>query len=104
MVESIISKSIRLAATKESTMNLKGDSFQQLSQLTLHKLNGTSDLEWAQSMKLAIEERGKLRYLTGNMKKLEDDKRLGVWQSKSSMIIAWNLQKVNLIFSSYNYR
>ncbi|KAH1056227.1 hypothetical protein J1N35_034292 [Gossypium stocksii] len=89
MVESIVSKSSRLPATKESTMSLKGDSFHQLLQLTLHKLDGTSDLEWARSMKLAIEGRGKLRYLTEDMKKLEDDKRLGVWQSNSSIIIAW---------------
>ena len=37
-------------------------------QLTVYKLNGNNYLEWAQSIKLAIDGRSKLGHLTGEVK------------------------------------
>ena len=41
--------------------------------ITTIKLDGTNYLEWAQSAKMAIGARGKLRYLTGEEKKPDTD-------------------------------
>lgn len=38
-------------------------------QLTDHKLNGRNYLEWAQTVKLVIDGKGKLGHLTGEIKK-----------------------------------
>lgn len=86
----VIFGSSRPTATTESTVSLGGDLFHDSLQLTPHKLNGKKKyLERAQFVKLAIDGRGKLGCLTGDMKKPEeDDKRLGIWQFENFMIIA----------------
>lgn len=59
-------------------------------QLTIHKLNGKNYLEWAQSMKLAIDSRGKLSHLNGEASKpAADDPNLKTWRSENSLVIAW---------------
>ncbi|KAK3230206.1 hypothetical protein Dsin_002087 [Dipteronia sinensis] len=51
-----------------STMSSKG--LDNLSfQFTVEKLKGRNFREWAQSMKLVIDGKGKLGYLTGETKK-----------------------------------
>ena len=51
-------------------------------QLTVEKLNGKNYLEWAQSIKLVIDGKGKLGYLTGETKKPPStDSSLQKWQS-----------------------
>ena len=51
-------------------------------QLTLHKLNGKNYLEWAQMVKLVIDEKGKLGHLIGEVKKPENNNsRLKNWRS-----------------------
>lgn len=42
-------------------------------QLMVHKLNGKNYLEWAQSVKLTMEGRSRLGYLTGEIKQPEKD-------------------------------
>lgn len=60
-------------------------------QLTMEKLNGKYFLEWAQSIKLLIDRKGKLGYLTGKTKKpaSTDVVALQKWKSENSMVTAW---------------
>ena len=59
-------------------------------QLTGQKLNGQNFLEWAQSMKLAIDGRGKLDYLTRERDRpATGDPGLATWNSENSLVIAW---------------
>lgn len=59
-------------------------------QLTGQKLNGQNFLEWAQSVKLAIDGRGKLGYLTGERERpATGDPGLATWKSENSLVIAW---------------
>ena len=52
-------------------------------QLTVHKLNGKNYLEWAQSVKLVIDGKGKLGYLTGETKQpAETDPTYKTWRSR----------------------
>ncbi|KAF3636645.1 hypothetical protein FXO37_25356 [Capsicum annuum] len=64
----------------------KGDNVSHmLFQLTSHRLNGKNYLEWAQSIKLAIDGRGKLGHLTGETKKPKiRDPRMNTWKSENS--------------------
>ena len=58
--------------------------------ITIHKLNGSNHLEWAQSVKLAIDGKGKLDHLTGEIKQpAAGDPHLKRWRSDNSRIIAW---------------
>ena len=58
--------------------------------LTVTKLNGHNYLEWAQSVKLAIDGRGKMGHLTREISKhATGDPNLKKWQSKNSLVIAW---------------
>ncbi|KAK3019106.1 hypothetical protein RJ639_003788 [Escallonia herrerae] len=83
--------SSRLGGTLGPTMAHGGDHLSQLSfQLTSHKLTGKNYLEWAQSVKLAIDGRGKLGHLTGDVRQpAAGDPSLSVWRSENSLIIAW---------------
>lgn len=68
------------------------DSFSQTSnlQLTVHKLNGKNYLKWAQSVKLAIDGRGKLGHMIGEVTQpAVDDPTRKKWRSKSSLVIVW---------------
>ncbi|XP_073128544.1 uncharacterized protein [Henckelia pumila] len=57
---------------------------------TIHKLNGKNFLEWAQSIKLVIDGKGRLGYLTGETKEPEkNDTKWNSWKSENSMVIAW---------------
>ena len=40
-------------------------------QLIGHKLNGKNYLEWAQSIKLVVDGKARLDYITGEIKELE---------------------------------
>ncbi|EXB53954.1 ATP-dependent helicase 1 [Morus notabilis] len=54
------------------------------------KLNGQNYLEWAQSVKLVIDGRGKIGHLTGEISKpVVGDPHLKKWQSENSLVIAW---------------
>ena len=62
-------------------------SFSSTLQLRIHKLNGKNYLECAQTMKLAIDGRGKLWHLTGEVKKpAADDPKLATWKFENFMI------------------
>ncbi|KAL3533266.1 hypothetical protein ACH5RR_006787 [Cinchona calisaya] len=55
----------------QTSMSLGGDLSHHSFQLTFHKLDGRNYFEWAQLIKLAIDGRGKLGYLIGEVKKPE---------------------------------
>lgn len=58
--------------------------------ITVHKLHGKNYLEWAQSVKLIMEGRGKLGYLNGDIAQpAKNDPSLAKWKSENSFIIAW---------------
>ncbi|KAK3030878.1 hypothetical protein RJ639_037228 [Escallonia herrerae] len=80
-----------LGGTLRPTMAHGGDHVSQLSfQLTSHKLTGKNYLEWAQSVKLAIDGRGKLGHLTGDVRQpAAGDPFPSAWRSENSLIIAW---------------
>ncbi|KAG6532293.1 hypothetical protein ZIOFF_006133 [Zingiber officinale] len=57
-------------------------------QITLHKVNGKNYLEWSQTMQLAIERKGKLGYLNGEIKSpTTKDPRFDQWRSQNSIVI-----------------
>ena len=59
-------------------------------QITIHKLNGSNYMEWAQSVKLSIDCRGKLGHLIREIKQqTSGDPNLKRWPLKNSLIIAW---------------
>lgn len=58
-------------------------------QLTVEKLNGRNYREWAQSIKLVVEGKGRIGYLTGDMKKPVDPVLLQKWKSENSMVMSW---------------
>ncbi|XP_030442099.2 uncharacterized protein LOC115664291 [Syzygium oleosum] len=69
-----------------------GEQFSQNSNLllTVHRLNGQNYLEWAQSVKLAIDGRGKLGHLTGEVKEPEkSNPSWKIWRFENSLVIAW---------------
>ncbi|RVX17863.1 hypothetical protein CK203_004399 [Vitis vinifera] len=54
-------------------------------------------LKWAQSMKLTIDGKGKLRYLTGEVTQpIANDLSLKKWQSENSLVIAWLINSMEL--------
>ncbi|KAG2716446.1 hypothetical protein I3760_03G126400 [Carya illinoinensis] len=62
----------------------------------VHKLNGKSYLEWAHSVKLAINVRGKLSHLNVVSKLAADDPNLKTWRSENSLVIAWLINSMEL--------
>ncbi|KAK2997364.1 hypothetical protein RJ639_025480 [Escallonia herrerae] len=80
-----------LGGTLRPTMAHGGDHLSQLSfQLTSHKLTRKNYLEWAQSVKLAIDGRGKLGRLTEDVRQpAAGHPSLSAWRSENSLIIAW---------------
>ncbi|CAH9061826.1 unnamed protein product [Cuscuta epithymum] len=65
-------------------------------QVTVHRLNGSNYLEWSQSVKLAIDGRGKLGFLTGETKVPEpDEPNYKVWRSENSLVTAWLLNSMD---------
>lgn len=64
--------------------------------ITSHRLNGRNYLEWSQSLKLAIDGRGKLGYLTGEVKQIkESDDGCNTWRSENSLVTAWLLNSMD---------
>lgn len=64
-------------------------------QLTVHKLNGKNYLEWAQSVKLTMEGRSRLGYLTGEIKQPEkDDSTWKKWKAENSLIMSWMINSM----------
>lgn len=57
--------------------------------LTVEKLDGKNYREWAQSIKLIIDGKGRLGYLTGETKMPTDAALLQRWRSENSMVTAW---------------
>ncbi|XP_075514618.1 uncharacterized protein LOC142549521 [Primulina tabacum] len=65
-------------------------------QITVHRLNGQNFLELSQSVKLAIDGRGKLGYLTGEAEKpAETESTYKTWRSKNSLVMAWLLNSMD---------
>lgn len=60
-------------------------------------------LEWFQSLKLAIDGRGKLGYLTGEIKKpAAADPNFNTWRSKNSLVTAWLLNSMEASIDNPN--
>ena len=87
-------------ATSESTSTPVVSNLDHTSnsiQITIHRLNGRNFLEWSQSVKLAIDGRGKLGYLTGETKQpSEKDPGFRTWRSENSLVMAWLLNSMEL--------
>ena len=80
------------ALNSEGVMNMGITGADNMAfQLTVEKLNGRNFREWAQSIKLVIEGKGKMGYLTGEIRKPEstDLAVIQKWRSENSMVIAW---------------
>lgn len=59
-------------------------------QLIIQKLNGRNYIEWAQSVKLALDGRGRLGYLTGDIAQPgKTDPSFKKWKSENSLIMSW---------------
>lgn len=72
-------------------------------QITVHKLNEKNYLEWSQPIKLAVDGRGKLGYLTGEAKRpSKDDPMFRVWRSKNSLVMAWLLNSMETAIAKPN--
>ena len=64
-------------------------------QITVVRLNANNYLEWTQSVKLAVDGRGKLGYLTGEESRLEPaDPSFRKWRSENSLTTAWLLNSM----------
>lgn len=70
-----------------SPFGLDNSSFQ----FTVKKLNRKDYREWGQSIKLIVNEKGKLWYLTGGRRSLPPTNTviLHRWQLENSMVTAW---------------
>ncbi|KAG5094395.1 hypothetical protein JHK84_049983 [Glycine max] len=65
-------------------------------QLVIQKLNGKNYVEWAQSVKLTLDGKGKLGYLTGDTSQPGViDPSLLRWKSENSLIIAWLINSMD---------
>nr|KJB46025.1 hypothetical protein B456_007G344200 [Gossypium raimondii] len=60
-------ESSTVETTTESTMTQGTEASHLSFQVTSHKMNGKNYLEWSQSVKLRIDEHGKLGHLTGEV-------------------------------------
>ena len=85
-IESIQSNFAALSNEAEHLSIVSSNSLE----LTVNKLNGKNYLEWAQTVELIIDEKGKLGHLIGEVKKpTNNDPRLKSWISENSRVIAW---------------
>ena len=75
------------AISTMSSNGLDSSSFQ----LTVEKLNGKNFREWAQSIKLVIDGKGKLGYLIDETKKPASTNAASLqkWKLENSMVTAW---------------
>ncbi|XP_073152035.1 uncharacterized protein [Henckelia pumila] len=59
-------------------------------QISAHKLNGHNYLQWAQSVKIVICDRGKMGYLTGELESpKKSDPSYKTWVAKNFIVLAW---------------
>ncbi|XP_073062852.1 uncharacterized protein [Primulina eburnea] len=66
-------------------------------QITVHRFNGQNFLEWSQYVKLAVDGRGKLGYLTGETTiPAETEPTFKTWRSENSLVMAWLLNSMEL--------
>ena len=90
-------------ASLVSTGSVDNVSLGSTLQITFHKLNGNNYLEWSQSVKLAVDGRGKLGYLTGEVTKpASDDPTFTVWRSENSLVTAWLLNSMEASIAKPN--
>ncbi|XP_073064013.1 uncharacterized protein [Primulina eburnea] len=76
--------------------SVTSESVHSSMQFIVHKLNGQNYLEWSQSVKLAIDGRGKLGYLTGETKEPESKYPSYIlWRSENSLVMAWLLNSMD---------
>nr|XP_016452871.1 PREDICTED: uncharacterized protein LOC107777375 [Nicotiana tabacum] len=95
---SIEAESSSLEASVEDMVTQGGDSSHMSFQLTSHRLNGKKYLEWAQSVKLAIDGSGKLGHMTGETIKPEvGDPKMNAWRSDNSLVIAWLINSMDTV-------
>lgn len=88
----VTSQSVPLVPLRPSTV----DSPLSM-QITVHRLTGRNFLEWSQSVKLAIDGRGKLGYLTGEIvEPSPSEPSYSVWRSENSLIMAWLLKSMDV--------
>lgn len=60
--------------------------------ITGHKLNGQNFIQWARSVRIFLEGKGKECYITGESKKPEkDDPKLQKWKLENSLVMSWLL-------------
>ena len=65
-------------------------SLENSTQIIPHKLNGKNDLEWSQTVRLMIDGKGKLGFLTGEIAvPTATDPQFVSWRQQNSMITAW---------------
>lgn len=87
MVDPIIPTKSEIDSDSKSNLSTSSHN----SPFTVEKLNGRNFKEQAQSLKLIIDVKGKLGYLTGEITKpvatnFDAPQR---WSSKNSMVTAW---------------
>ena len=71
-------------------------------QNTIHKLNSKNYLEWAQCVKLVIDEKWKLGHLIGEVKQLAtNDPNLKSWRSENSLVNACLAPKFHGTYHTY---
>ena len=67
-MDGLTSESDATSGSTSTTVVANLDHTSNSIQITVHRLNGRNFLEWSQSVKLAIDGRGKLGYLTRETK------------------------------------
>ena len=84
---SIISETQDSESENSSIMSSNDSSFPFM----IEKLNGKNFHEWAQSIKLIIDGKGKMEYLTGETKQPPPANAayFQKWKSENSMVISW---------------
>ena len=85
-----------LLTTPKKPSPITGESSHTSMHITMHRLNGSNYVEWSQSVKLAIDGRGKLGYLTGEVKApKESDDGYNHWRSENSLVMVWLLNSMD---------
>ena len=67
-------------------------------QITIRKLNRKNYFEWSQFVRLVIDEKGKLRYLNGEVTPPAiNDPKYRQWRLENSMVTAWLINSMDPI-------
>lgn len=84
------------AANPKKYSSVVSDTAPLSIHITVHKLNGNNYLEWSQSVELVVDGRGKLGYLTGDVKALkEGEEGYNIWRSENSLVTTWLLNSMD---------